>query len=86
MDLEEGTKAVNRPCHACAERLNAATAAIRRHAGQMSQASDLARKYDFTEPVRQEFKARLVESLYEAQAAWDAYRDHLIEHALLPSK
>jgi hypothetical protein len=52
----------------------------------MSQADDLARKHDLTEQLRQEFKTRLVESLNEAQAAWDAYREHLIEHGLLPSK
>jgi len=25
-------------------------------------------------------------SFLEAQAAWDAYRDHLIEHGLLPAR
>jgi hypothetical protein len=30
--------------------------------------------------------ANLAASFHEAQSAWDVYRDHLIEHGLLPSR
>ena len=34
---------------------------------------------------QQEFAANLVATFYDAQAAWDAYRRHLIGHGLVPS-
>ena len=38
-----------------------------------------------SEEQRQDFKARLLASLNDAQSAWDAYREHLREHGLLPA-
>jgi hypothetical protein len=39
-----------------------------------------------TEEQRQQFKCDLAATFGDAQSAWDAYRDHLIDHGLLPSK
>ena len=54
-----------------------------RHASNMERAIDIARRGEPTEQQRQEFTVTLVETFNEAQSAWDAYRDHLIEHGLL---
>jgi hypothetical protein len=44
----------------------------------------VALKGGVTEEMRQDFRARIIASFKEAQMAWDAYRDHLSEHGLLP--
>jgi hypothetical protein len=41
---------------------------------------------DLTEEMRQEIGARLVSSLKEAQEAWDAYRNHLAQHGIIPAE
>jgi hypothetical protein len=58
---------------------------MRRHATVLSNAIDLARSDAPTaEEQRENFKSALVASFNDAQSAWDAYRDHLKEHGLLP--
>jgi len=45
-----------------------------------------ARTAKLTEEQRDEFTTILVASFNEAEAAWNVYRDHLIEHGVpLPS-
>ena len=56
-----------------------ASAAMRRHAFQMSRALDLIRGGHLTEEEHQEWKTSLSASFNEAQSAWDTYREHLIE-------
>jgi len=58
---------------------------MRRHTADMAKAVDWARSDNPTEEQRQEFKTRLMASLNDAQSAWDVYREHLIEHGLLPA-
>jgi len=58
---------------------------MRRHTADMSSAVHLTRNGGVTEEQRQAFKTRLVASFNDAQSAWDAYREHLIEHELLPA-
>jgi hypothetical protein len=57
---------------------NAANA-MRHHATQMLAAIHLAQT-DLSEEQRQETGVRLAASFNEAQSAWDAYREHLIQH------
>jgi len=38
-----------------------------------------------TEELRQDSRTKLAASFNDAQSAWDAYREHLIEHGILPS-
>ena len=73
-----------RICPGCEQRLTEATQAMRRHAADMGNAVYSARSGGLTEEQRQDFKNILVASFNEAQSAWDAYREHLIEHGLLP--
>ena len=40
---------------------------------------------EHTDELRREFEANLVTTFNDAQAAWDAYREHVVEHGLLPS-
>jgi hypothetical protein len=75
-------------CHVCDERLTEVSNAMRRHASVMHTAIELA-KSDVSEEQWTGFKDNLAASFLEAHAAWDAYREHLIEHGLLrnlPSK
>jgi hypothetical protein len=58
--------------------------AMRRHGSQMAAARELA-KTDLSEEQRQEATTNLVASFNEAQRAWNAYRDHLRDHGLLPA-
>jgi hypothetical protein len=39
---------------------------------------------EVTEERQQDFRVRVIASFTEAQMAWDAYRDRLKEHGLLP--
>jgi len=57
---------------------------MRRHATDMSKAIQLVRNGGGSEEQRQELTARLLASFDDAQSAWDTYREHLIEHGLLP--
>lgn len=38
-----------------------------------------------TEEQRQDFRIEFVLSFNDAQSAWNAYREHLVEHGFLPS-
>ena len=73
-----------RACYGCEERLTHATDAMRRHLTKMRTALDLARSDRLSDEQRLLFTASLVETLHQAQSAWDAYREHLAEHGLLP--
>jgi hypothetical protein len=74
-----------RLCSVCEKRLHDASYAMRRHGTLMSTAIHLARTISATDEQRQEFRIRVVLSFNDAQLAWDAYREHLIEHGFLPS-
>ena len=73
-----------RICHNCEQRLLNASDAMRRHASLMSKAMRWSRT-EHTDELRREFEANLVTTFNDAQAAWDAYREHVVEHGLLPS-
>jgi len=74
----------NRFCLVCDERLAEVSKAMRRHESIMAQGALWLRMDEVTEERRQDFRARIIASFTEAQMAWDAYRDHLKEHGLLP--
>ena len=73
-----------RACHGCEERLTDVTDAMRHHLTQMRNALDLARRDQLSDEQRRLFTADLFETFHQAQSAWDAYREHLAEHGLLP--
>ncbi len=56
---------------------------MRRHASLMDRAIYMATGGS-TEEQRQDVGANLVATFNEAQSAWDAYREHLREHGILP--
>jgi hypothetical protein len=59
---------------------------MRRHATDMNSAIQLVvRNAGGSEEQQQDFRARLLTSFNDAQSAWDAYREHPIEHGLLPA-
>ena len=66
----------------CEQFLYGASLAMRRHATLMETAITLSRT-EHSEKERQRFKAMLDATFNEAQAAWDAYRNHLVEHGIL---
>lgn len=68
-------------CPECEQRTCDAAYTLRRHASQMAEALDLVKR-GLSEEERQEVVAKARVSFIEAQAAWDAYREHLIEHGL----
>jgi hypothetical protein len=80
----DDAKARIRSCDNCDHLMNNAAYAMRRHETQMAAARQLA-KTDLSEEQRQEAITNLVASFYEAQRAWNAYRDHLREHGILPA-
>jgi hypothetical protein len=50
----------------------------------MNAALDFLRSGKESNEVRGDLRTSLVDSFDEAQSAWNAYRDHLIQHGLLP--
>jgi hypothetical protein len=74
-----------RLCPVCEQRLTDTSNAMRRHAAIMSTAIYSARSSSMTEEQRQDFAIQLLASFNDAQSAWDAYHEHLIEHGFLPS-
>ena len=74
----------DRFCLVCDERLAEVSKAIRRHESIMAQGALWLRMDEVTEERQQDFRVRVIASFTEAQMAWDAYRDHLKEHGLLP--
>lgn len=72
-------------CHGCDERLTATANAMRHHASVMHMAIEEAKAESVTDEKRKYYTDRLRVTLNDAQAAWDAYRLHLVEHGLLPA-
>ena len=87
MDSPKATdvKAHIRICSGCEQRLTHAVNTMRRHCSQLAAATKLANA-GMSEEERQEAAAGLADSFREAQSAWDAYREHLIEHGILPGR
>ncbi len=76
-----------RICVQCERLLNEASSAMRRHAAAMDTAFELVRSNDSKyEQYRENVTAKLWESFNEAQSAWNTYREHLVEHGLVPSR
>ena len=74
-----------RLCNQCEQLLIAAANARRRHSAQVTETLELRKTEIETEEVLRERRARLLASLDEAQAAWDCYRGHLVQHGILPA-
>jgi len=77
-------------CRGCSRRLDEAANAMRAHANVMRQALDLSRDGSMVEELRQDLttrlkSTRLKSSFNDAQSAWDAYRQHMIEDGYLPA-
>lgn len=70
-------------CAGCSRLLNEAMTAIRYHETDMGNGIKLNLEGYLTEDLRKELAPGLVDSFNRAQAAWDAYREHLIGHGLL---
>jgi hypothetical protein len=62
-----------------------AALAMRRHESDMTRAIQLS-KTDLSEEQRQETAATAAASFHEAQSKWEAYRQHLIQHGLIPAE
>ena len=71
-------------CHICEQRLTDASNAMRRHMTDMNRGLTNAR-IGYSEEEQKDFRHQLYASFNAAQSAWDAYREHLVEHGLLPS-
>ena len=72
-----------RICNSCEQQLTQASNAMRRHCAQMRRSIQWLRN-GATDEQRQKLRIKLVSSFNDAQSAWDAYREHLIEHGFLP--
>lgn len=74
-----------RLCARCETLLTEASDAIRRHANATHTALEVARTGDpEMEKYREGLTAMYRQSFHQAQSAWDAYREHLIEHGFIP--
>ena len=71
-----------RVCPTCEERFTDASTAMRLHLNDMHTALGWARSETLTDEQSQLFTTTLMETLAEAQLAWDVYRQHLAEHGL----
>ena len=72
-------------CPGCEDRLTKTFTAMRLHLSDMHTALSLARGESLTDDQRRLFTARLMDTLADAQLAWDAYCKHLAEqHGLVP--
>ena len=69
-------------CPECERRTADAAYALRHHASQMADALEWVER-GLSEEGRQELVDKARVSFIEAQAAWEAYREHLIEHGLI---
>ena len=72
-----------RICKECEQCLRQAATAIRFHETDLHKGLQLNEQGLLTEEFRREFAPVVVTSFNKAQAAWDAYREHLIGHGLL---
>jgi hypothetical protein len=70
-------------CPECGELLGNAVIALRQHETLIATGLSLNVKGYLTEELRKEIAPVAVESFNIAQAAWDAYCEHLIAHGLL---
>jgi hypothetical protein len=70
-------------CGECKDRLEDAFSSIHLHRKALESAIDDNLSGKMTEEDRQYLAPELAQSFDEAQAAWDAYRDHLVGHGLL---
>lgn len=57
---------------------------MRQHASLMALAVEQFLSREPTEEEFRDYTEKITASFNEAQAAWDAYREHLKEHGLLP--
>jgi len=76
-------EAAARICPKCELLTDKATAAMRHHASDLCTNLPLMEENP-SEEARLGLRAKATASFAEAQAAWDAYRDHLIEHGFVP--
>ena len=72
-------------CKDCEKKLPKASLALRRHTSWMSRSIKLMQGEPAEEQLN-EFRQMLVASFRDSQSAWEDYREHLIEHGLLPSR
>jgi hypothetical protein len=70
-------------CPECERRLLEATTAIRHHESDMTDVRQCVLEHDLTGETKRVLSVDLPASFNDAQAAWDAYREHLIEHGIL---
>jgi hypothetical protein len=73
----------SRICARCDELLEKAITFVRQHETQAYTGASMKVNGPLNEQLRGKFDPRSVESFSVAQAAWDAYREHLIEHGVL---
>jgi hypothetical protein len=71
-----------RLCNGCGERLDDVSSAMRRHASDLSRALDKTAAAKLTEERLDALRTDLFAPFNRAQAAWNVYRDHLIEHGV----
>jgi hypothetical protein len=81
----DDAKARIRICPECEHHMTAVANAMRRHACQMFEAIELVKR-GLSEDERQEAAVSVRQSFNEAQSAWDAYREHLIDHGLIAAE
>ena len=82
--MATSTAASTKLCPSCPRRLDKASSAMRLHASEMNRAFELIRSAGLSEERLQTLKTRLSASFDEAQSAWGAYHEHLVEHGILP--
>ena len=70
-------------CGDCDRKLAAASQALRHHSAEMSKAIERVHAGSLTAEEHQDLRTRLWVSFNDAEAAFDTYRQHLIEHGLL---
>jgi len=75
-------------CLSCENQLTNVVGAMRHHESQMLRFLELAKKpdLDLSKEERLAIKARLTASFNEAQDAWNAYRERLIQHGVIPAE
>jgi hypothetical protein len=84
--MATSTAVTTQLCPGCTKRLDEASSALRLHASEMNRAFELSRNAGLTEERMQTLKTRLAETFNEAQSEWDAYREHLAQHGILPER
>ena len=73
-------------CPECEQRLLEATIAIRRHESDLNDVRQCVLDDDLTGQTKRVLRIDLPASFNDTQAAWDAYREHVIEHGILTRK